>query len=526
MRKKQPMSAARTDNHQALRASEEKYRALLNAMEEGFCIVEVLFDEDGQPQDYRLLETNAAFERQTGIHNGVGRRMRELEPRHEDYWFELYGQVALTGEPLRFTRFAEHLGHRWYDVHAFRLGEPRAHTVGILFNDHSERQRTDEDLRQSEERLRFIIESAKGYAIFTTDAHGLIDSWNIGAEHIFGWSEAEILGQPASVLFTPEDRANGRPQEEFALAQQEGSAPDVRWHQRKDGSRVFISGEVRPLNPEGFVKIGRDLTAQQQAEAALRETGERLKALNETLGQKVQEQTLEVRRLASDVINAAQRERQRISRVLHDDLQQQIFAIRVQMSFLKDGLTRENEAARQEAAEMEARLVELVKITRDLSIDLSPPILPGEGLTQALHWLFIRMREQYGLPIELQASGPFILTNEGLHRLLFNCVRELLFNVVKHANATQAVVQLAWLDHHLRIEVQDNGQGFPLDGHTAEISPLEDLPQSLGLATIRHQLSMVGGHMEINSQPGSGTHVILVVPNRAEAGPSSASDTP
>ncbi len=502
-----------SDNQPALRASTEKYRILFNSIDEGFCIVEVLFDEQHQPLDYRFLEINAAFERQTGIHNGVGRRMREIEPHHEAYWFELYGQVALTGEPLRFTRFAEHLGQRWYDVYAFRLGEPQEHKVGILFHDISERNRAEEALRTSEERLRFIVESARGYAIFTTDSDGFINSWNPGAEHTFGWNETEILGQNTSVLFTPEDRAQGVPQQELVTARVKGVAPDIRWHQRKDGSRVFISGEMRPLNSEGFVKIGRDLTAQRQAEEALLESGARLKSLNETLEQRVHEQTLEVRRLASDVISAAQRERQRLSRILHDDLQQQIFAIRVQMSFLEESLASENESARQEAAEIETRLAELVKLTRDLSIDLSPPLLPGEGLTQALHWLIRRMREQYGLPVELQANGSFILTNQDLQRLLFNFVRELLFNVVKHAHATQAVVALAWSDHSIQIEVRDNGQGFPPDKPARAISQPDEFPQSLGLVTIRQQLSLFGGQITINSQPGVGTQVMLVCPS-------------
>ena len=86
----------------------------------------------------------------------------------------------------------------------------------------------EEDLRCSEERLRLILESAKVYAIFTTDADGLINSWNVGAAHTFGWSEAEILRQTIDVLFTPEDRAADEPQQELEIARAEGIAPDIR----------------------------------------------------------------------------------------------------------------------------------------------------------------------------------------------------------------------------------------------------------------------------------------------------------
>lgn len=378
-----------------------------------------------------------------------------------------------------------------------------------------ERSDTEKDLRRSEERLHLILESGRGFAIFTTDADGVINSWNPGAAQVFGWSEAEILGQKCNVIFTPEDRAAGEPEKERETARREGTSPDIRWHLRKDGSRVFIDGVMHALRDEqviGFLKIGRDVTAQHQAEEALRENQKKLQLLNETLEQKVQEKTLEVRQLASDVIKTALQERQRISRVLHDDLQQRVYAIQMQMSFLRDGLPTGSESTRKEVSGIEKELADVLRITRNLSIDLSPPILPGEGLAHAIEWLASRMREQYGLPVEIQANGPFVISNEELHVLLFNCIRELLFNVVKHAGASRAVVALAWLDENIRIEVRDDGKGFPASTPEQEAGRQDDLPRSLGLPTIRHQLSLFGGVVEIASKPGAGTQVILIVP--------------
>ena len=136
------------------------------------------------------------------------------------------------------------------------------------------------------------------------------------------------------------------------------------------------------------------------------------------------------------------------------------------------------------------------------------------------------MREQYGLPVELQANGPFIISDENLHVFMFNCVRELLFNVVKHARASRAVVALAWLDHGVQIEVRDDGKGFPDNvSEEGKASVQTDLPRSLGLPTIRHQLSLFGGVMKINSKPGAGTQVILIVPvAEASQGVSSSAD--
>ena len=118
----------------ALRESETRYRTLFESLDEGFCIIEVLFDENGRSVDYRFLETNAAFMKQTGLADAVGRRIRELAPGHENHWFEIYGRVATTGEPVRFQNTAKAL-RRHYDVFAFRIGRPDDHHVAILFND-------------------------------------------------------------------------------------------------------------------------------------------------------------------------------------------------------------------------------------------------------------------------------------------------------------------------------------------------------------------------------------------------------
>ena len=514
MSKQKQMGKKRSDDEEALRVSDTKYRTLFDSIDEGFVVAELLFDEEGKPVDLLVLETNPSFNRMMGTTDAVGKRALEIFPGAEASWFEAYRRVVETGESLRFENYLAALD-RWFDLYISRIGGEGSRRFAIVFNDVTSRKHAEEDLRHSEERLRLIIESAKGYAIFTTDADGVINSWNAGAAHTFGWSEAEILGQKGDVLFTPEDRAAGEPQKELGTARAIGIAPDIRWHLRKDGARVFINGVVHLLRDgqlNGFLKIGRDLTAQRQAEEALRENQKQLQVLNETLEQKVHEKTAEVHQLASDLVKASQRERQRISRVLHDDLQQRIYAIQMQMSFLRDGLPTESETARREVSDIAKELSEIVKVMRDLSIDLSPPILPGEGLSHALEWLATRMREQYTLSVEVQANGPFVIPNEELHVLLFNCVRELLFNVVKHAGASRAVVALAWLDNDLRIEVRDDGKGLPTNLPEKGISKQDDLPRSLGLPTIRHQLSLFGGSMEINSKPGAGTQIILTVP--------------
>jgi len=137
----------------ALLKSEERYRNLFSMMKEGFSIIEIVFDLAGKPIDYRFLEVNGAFEDQTGLFNVQGKLMRELVPDHEDFWFQKYGKIAMSGTPARFVHYARALG-RWYDVYAYRVGVPEHRQVAVVFNDISARKHNEEVLVRKEAELR------------------------------------------------------------------------------------------------------------------------------------------------------------------------------------------------------------------------------------------------------------------------------------------------------------------------------------------------------------------------------------
>jgi signal transduction histidine kinase len=153
------MSAAveRARGQAALRESEDRYRALFNGIDEGFCILEMRIQE-GAPLDYRFIDVNEAFEKQSTLADAKGRWMRELRPEHEEHWFEIYRDVALTGRPVRFTATGQELENRAFDVYAFRIGPPAELRVGVLFKDITERGRLEHALRRAqdevEERVR------------------------------------------------------------------------------------------------------------------------------------------------------------------------------------------------------------------------------------------------------------------------------------------------------------------------------------------------------------------------------------
>ncbi|MBG6071292.1 MULTISPECIES: CHASE3 domain-containing protein [unclassified Polaromonas] len=130
----------------ARQTSEERYHHLFNSIDEGFCIIDMLFDVHRKPIDYRFLEVNPAFERQTGLRDAVGKRVRQFLPDLEVHWFETYGKVALTGESNRFSNQAKGLDDRWFDVYAFRFGGPGSSRVAVLFSDITERLRAQEEV--------------------------------------------------------------------------------------------------------------------------------------------------------------------------------------------------------------------------------------------------------------------------------------------------------------------------------------------------------------------------------------------
>ena len=164
-RRRQYEARARLED---LRVGQEKYRSLFESIDAGFCIIEMLFDEDGEPIDYLFLETNPAFENQTGLNDSVGRSIKTLVPGHEQRWFDIYGAVAKTGEKVRFEEHADALGDIWFDVYAFRVGAPDDSRVAVLFNDISQRRRMEETLRENEERLHRLNETLEARVVERT----------------------------------------------------------------------------------------------------------------------------------------------------------------------------------------------------------------------------------------------------------------------------------------------------------------------------------------------------------------------
>jgi signal transduction histidine kinase len=158
----------------ALRQNEVFYRGLFDSMDEGFCIIEMIFDPQGKPVDYRFLEINAAFERQTGLHDASGKRMRELAPSIEAVWFEAYGKVALTGEPTHFFNESKAL-NRYFEASAYRVGDPGLRQVAVVFSDITERRRAEEHIRRLN-RVYAVLSDINQAIVRVNDSQAMLEA--------------------------------------------------------------------------------------------------------------------------------------------------------------------------------------------------------------------------------------------------------------------------------------------------------------------------------------------------------------
>ena len=257
----------RREAEAALRASEERLRALVSASAEVMYFMSPDWTEMCQLSGGDFLADTGSANR-TWIEDYI----------HPD---DRPRVTAAIQEAIR-TKGVFELEHRvrradgglgWTLSRAVPLLGPAGETrewFGVA-RDMTARRETEEALRTSEERLRLIVENVQDYAIFTTDPDDVIDTWLPGAANVFGWSSEEAVGRPAAMTFTPEDCAAGVPEAELETARSQGAAPNVRWHLRKDSSRVFIEGSTTALCGsdgviQGFLKVGQDVTARRAAE--------------------------------------------------------------------------------------------------------------------------------------------------------------------------------------------------------------------------------------------------------------------
>jgi PAS domain S-box-containing protein len=386
--------------------------------------------------------------------------------------------------------------------------------------------------RESEERCRLIVEEARDYAILTMRPDGVVDSWSPGAESIFGWRAAEIIGRPVQVTFTPEDRAAGVPEREMATARVEGVAPDVRWHLRKDGARVLVDGTTRALrDDEGglrcFLKIGQDVTRLRETEARVRDdqrvaldeverhVGERtreLAAANAALELAARERDA----LRRELTSAEEAERRRLARELHDQLGQHLTAFALGLAEARR-LPDVGQSMAERLAQLEGLANLMTRDARYLALELRPPELDDVGFESALQTYVQQWAERYGVAAELAITGADAKRPlpPDVGTALYRIAQEALTNVAKHAAATQVSILVDKPEGSARLVVEDNGHGFEPEATAKRVRK----ERRLGMAGMRERAALAGGTVEVESSPGRGTTVYVRVALEHGQGP-------
>jgi two-component system, chemotaxis family, CheB/CheR fusion protein len=426
-----------------------------------------------------------------------------------DQWIDaLHGKVPYDLE-YRIRRVDGQ--YHWFKVRATPLRDSAGKILKWFgtSTDIEDQKRAHLLLQESENWLRLIMESVRDFAIFTIDAEGRVVDWNSGAEGVFGFSEEEILGRHADLIFSPEDRANGVPAREIATAAASGCALDERWHMRKDGSPLFVSGALRAIRDEhgtlrGFTKVARDITERKQHE-------EELKKARDELEKKVAERTLQLRETVQEL--------EAFSYSVSHDLRS---PLRAMLGFAhlalmeggeqippssKDFLERIINAAnrldrliqdilaysRMSATEMRLEPLDLEKLTREV-IDQYPGLQP--------------------VNVEIQIVSP-LLPVMGHEASLTQCIANLLSNAIKFVRPgvpPRITVSTEAVDGMVKFWVADNGIGIDPANLTRIFSMFERVHAAqeyegtgIGLSILRKAAERMGGSVGVESELGKGS---------------------
>ncbi|HEX2055072.1 MAG TPA: PAS domain S-box protein, partial [Nitrospiraceae bacterium] len=496
----------------AVRESEERFRAIFHQAAVGMCL---LSPEGG------LLQVNQKLCALLGEEpeNLLRRTLLEIthaedRARNQQLMSRLLlGGVADVSIEQRLLR--RDGGFVWVSMYLALLwdaGGRLQYVIGVV-QDIDERKRAAEALRESDRRFREMIDALPA-AIYTTDVEGRVTHFNPAAAELSGRTPS--LGTDRWCVSWKLYRSDGTlmPHDECPMAVALKENRIVRGEEviaeRPDGRRFWFMPYPTPLrDAEGRVVGGInmlvDITARKEAERQLH-------ALNADLEQRVGHRTRELvhsqnrlRRLATDLSVAEERERRRVAGELHDYLAQLLVATRMKLNQARHGRSTAKQS--EVLAEVDQMLDQSLTYTRTLVAQLSPPVLHEFGLGAALKWLGEQMTRE-GLSVRSVIDDTPVDLPEDAAVLLFQSARELLLNVVKHAETDRASLQLECRDGELQLTVMDQGRGFD----TLSLRDTAGARNAFGLFSIRERMECLGGRVELVTRPGQGTTVRLIMP--------------
>ena len=520
----------------ALRTSEEGYRNLFNSMDEGYCVIEMIFDKRQQPVDYRFVEVNRAFEKQSGMHDVVGKRMLEFVAAVESHWLVNYGKVALTGEPIRFD--SEYKGlNRWFDVYAFRIGGNHSRKVAILFNNITERKKAEVALRQSEDRYRTLFTSIdEGFCIIES----IFDEYDQPIDYRFLEVNPTFEKQTGLIGVVGKQMRELVPGIESLWIEIYGqvalTGESIRFmNQAKAmGGRWFDVYACRVGGAESrkVAIVFNDITKRKRAEADQRRLGimttsnqklEQDIIRRKTLAQALKLSEQQARHLSREILVAQEAERKRISRELHDTVLQTLVGISVHLNSLTPQPTDNHRSIRRKITQTQRLVEKSLAMIHRFAVELRPTVLDDLGLIPALHTFMKDFMRRTGVRASLTAYAEVNQLPIKQSAVLYRVALEALNNVAIHAQASAVEVQIKKLPDWICLTITDNGKSFDVKRVLRSKGN-----GRLGLLGMRERLEMVGGKFSIKSTTGQGTTVTARVPvtaKGAEKGGKQSSET-
>jgi PAS domain S-box-containing protein len=513
----------RKRTEEALLRSEARYRTLFESIESGFCVVEVDLEAASARSDYRVVEANPAFYRQTGLPDAIrGSWLREAAPDLEEHWYESYGRVARTGEPERFEQFSKFL-QRWFDVFAFRVGEPGERRVAILFNDISERRNAEARLRELNDTLeaQVAIRSAERDRLWNlsedmlarADYSGMMLAVSPAWTRVLGWSEAELLTRDYSTFMHPEDM----PPTLEAIRRMAESGEPARFENRI----ATVSGEFKPIEwvvapePDGvnFIAVGRDLSLAKARQAELEVAREALRQSQklESMGQLTGGVAHDLNNLLTPIMGSldllrrhgvgGEREQRMIDGALQSAERARVLVQRLLAFARKQPL----QPVAVDIGRLVRGITDLVASTSGPRVQVELDVAPGLPAAKAdANQLEMAL-------LNLAVNSRDAMPNGG--RLTISARHE--------AVGAQHRVELAPGDY-VRLSVADTGAGMDKATLTRAIEPFYSTKgvgkgTGLGLSMAHGLAGQLGGALSLSSKPGVGTNVELWLPVSLEA---------
>lgn len=378
----------------------------------------------------------------------------------------------------------------------------------------SKLQQSEVHLRQQKAELEAIFQNTSvGLSIVDTDQR--IIKLNRRMVEINGMAADAQIKKIGHELF-PELSETVRPNIQRVIDTKEPLF-DVEFKScvSKGGESLFWRVSWIPIKDNSdevifVLSVVQDVTQRRKQQMKLLQ-------LAEELEDRVIERTQQVVQLSTALTMAEQWERRRISQVLHDHLQQMLYGLQMRVTMLEQKLEADAQAEHFEEMQKEIGkqfpliqelIVDAIQSTRSLSVELSPPILESDGLLEALKWLASHMKKEFTLSVDIDAKGEITEPSKSVSLLLIQLVRELLFNIVKHAETERALVFLHQDEKHLVLRVKDEGVGFDM----SEFYKYENHGTGFGLFSISERLRYIGGNLDINSEQEQGTQMTITIP--------------